>query len=121
MPAGRHWRRESRNTSQRTCPATFPLRVLYGDRTPDIVPSVTLTACQRVRFRNHPGEDGPALCAATKLWRAEVAAGVLTLRAHRRTDLLNFQLAISPSRGKSRLPAVWGCETLRPHGRARAE
>src|SRR5258708_5850149 len=41
-------RGEVRNTSQGRCPATFPFRVLYGDRTPDIVPSVTLTACQRV-------------------------------------------------------------------------
>src|SRR6266403_2461334 len=101
MPAGRHWRRESRNTSQRTCPATFPLRVLYGDRTPDIVVSVTLTTCQRVRLRNHPGEDGPALCAATKLWRADVAAGVSRLRSHSLTDLLNFQLAISPAPGEN--------------------
>src|SRR5258705_1879387 len=88
VASGRHWRREARNTSQRTCPATFPFRVLYGDRTPDIVPSVTLTACQRVRFRNHPGEDGPALCAATKLWRAEVAAGVSEAPRACSTDLV---------------------------------
>ena len=54
---------------------------------------------QRAKYSESSWRDGPALCAATKLWRAEVAAGVSRLREHPTTDLVKKQF---PREGKYR-------------------